>query len=164
MQKIFCRPRMAAAPSSVLRRLATSSHKTCSSRNKPEESEEPLADQIERELSQTAYATSLTDMDSMREPMPSVMKEIFVGRFPQQILSYPDVLPKDRHLGLEERVRNARQTLRGKQEAVDAIAAEGKVPKDLLLALRSQGFYGLNVPKSEGTLCFYVKSFVINRG
>ena len=55
-----------------------------------------MIDQIERDLIDAA--PPLSSIDDNRVPMPSVMKEIFVGRFPTAILSYPDVLPKDRYL------------------------------------------------------------------
>ena len=78
-----------------------------------------------------------------------------VTRFPTATLSYPDVLPKDRYHSLEERCQRAKQTLHTKRDLVDSIEQEGRVPKDLLLALRSQGFYGLNVPKGEGIQGFF---------
>ena len=43
-----------------------------------------------------------------------------------------------------------KDTLEEKKELIDSIDQNGKVSKDLLYALRSQGFYGLNVPEKDG--------------
>ena len=40
--------------------------------------------------------------------------------------------------------------IKERQSLIDSIDIDGKVSKDLLLALRSQGYYGLNVAEAEG--------------
>ena len=115
---------------------------------KPETAEE-TADRLERELVDQS-PTNLTDIDGYRVAMPSLLKEVFVGKFNNAVCSYPDVLPKDRYEDLERRCQKARETFQSKRDLVDKIDQEKRVPKDLLMALRSQGFYGLNVPKEDG--------------
>jgi len=111
---------------------------------------EEAADRIEQDLVHDDTKEALTQIDADRVAMPSLIKEIFVGRFNNAVMSYPDVLQKDRHQSLANRCLKAAESLREKRDLVDKIGTEKRVPKDILLALRSQGFYGLNVPVENG--------------
>ena len=56
-----------------------------------------------------------------------------------------DVLPNDRYFALEQRCATLQKTMHEKSQLLkDTIENEGRIPKDVLLALRTQGFYGLN--------------------
>ena len=68
-----------------------------------------------------------------------------------RIFSYPDVLTNDRYFSLEKRVKKLGKLVEEKGETLeDSINSEGRIPKDFLLALRSQGFYGLDAPSELG--------------
>lgn len=93
----------------------------------------------------------MTPMDQFRKPLDSVSKEIFLGKLDTKIFSYPDVLPNDRYFDLEERCTRLHKTLKENAETLEtSIREEGRVPKTILLALRSQGFYGLNSKVEDG--------------
>ena len=85
-----------------------------------------------------------------KRSMKSVMKEIFCGRVDTRMLSYPDVINNDAYHDIFKRCAKVKDTLNEKKELVDSIDNNGKVSKDILLALRSQGFYGLHVPEKDG--------------
>ena len=62
-----------------------------------------------------------------------------------------DVLPNDRYFALEQRCATLQTTMHEKRQLLnDTIKNEGRIPKDVLLALRTQGFYGLNADVEFG--------------
>ena len=89
-------------------------------------------------------------LDEFRRPMKPFMKELFCGRADTTIFSYPDVIDNDSYYDMFNRCSKVKDTLNEKKDLVDSIDNEGRVSKDLLLALKSQGFYALNVPENEG--------------
>ena len=91
-----------------------------------------------------------TYLDDFRRPLTSVMKDLFRGKFNAHILSYPDVINNETYYDLFDRCNKTQNILEQKKDLIENIDREGKVSKDILLALRSQGFYGLSVPKKDG--------------
>ena len=89
-------------------------------------------------------------LDEHRRSMKPFMKELFCGRVDPRVFSYPDVINNDAYHDIFQRCGKVRNTLKDKKDLVDSIDSNGKVSKDLLLALRSQGFYGLYVPEKDG--------------
>ena len=89
-------------------------------------------------------------LDEHRRDMKPFMKELFCGRVDTRVFSYPDVINNDSYNDMFKRCTKVQDTLKEKKNLVDNIDIDGKVSKDLLLALRSQGFYALNVPDTEG--------------
>lgn len=102
------------------------------------------------EFTETAKKLDLTSIDQFRQEMRPFLKEIFCGNFIDLVMSYPDVLTNDRYFSTEERLLKVRKTFADKSELVQSITKDHKVSKDLLLALRSQGFFGLRGPRSHG--------------
>ncbi len=67
------------------------------------------------------------------------------------IFSYPDVLTNDRYFALDKRCDKLHATIAEKVSLLEeAIQTEGRIPKDILLPLRSQGFYGLGASVEHG--------------
>ena len=93
---------------------------------------------------------SRTYLDECRRPMKPFMKELFCGRADTQVFSYPDVINNDAYYDIFKRCGNVQKVLKEKIDLIERIDSDGKVSKDLLLALRSQGFYALNTPESDG--------------
>ena len=91
-----------------------------------------------------------TNLEDFRRPLTSVMKDLFRGKLNTHILSYPDVINNETYYDLFDRCNKTQQILEQKKDLIENIDKEGKVSKDILLALRTQGFYGLNVPKKDG--------------
>ncbi len=61
------------------------------------------------------------------------------------------MLTNDRYFGLEKRLHNLKNLIEEKGKILeDSINADGRIPKDVLLGLRSQGFYGLAATTEEG--------------
>jgi len=60
------------------------------------------------------------------------------------------VINNDAYEDMFKRCTKVRDTLKEKINLVENIDSDRKVSKDLLLALRSQGFYALNVAEAEG--------------
>lgn len=85
----------------------------------------------------------LSSIDENRREMKPFVKELFCGRFDDTILSYPDVLNNDRYFALEDRVKSLRDMLQDKSQLIQLIDPERHISKDILLALKSQGLYGL---------------------
>ena len=93
---------------------------------------------------------SRTYIDDHRRDMKPVMKELFLARMDTRILSFPDVINNDAYHDIFTKCAKVKDTLEEKKGLIDSIDKNGKVSKDLLYALRSQGFYGLNVPEKDG--------------
>jgi len=89
-------------------------------------------------------------LEGHRRDMKPFMKELFCGRVDTRVFSYPDVINNDSYNDMFKRCTKVQDILKEKKNLVDNIDIEGKVSKDLLLALRSQGFYALNVTDAEG--------------
>ncbi len=93
----------------------------------------------------------VTDLDAYRRPMAPVAKGIFLGQLNPIIFSYPDVLPNDRYYALDKRCTKLNQSILEKKDLLqETIKSEGRIPKDILLSLRSQGFYGLRSKVEDG--------------
>jgi alkylation response protein AidB-like acyl-CoA dehydrogenase len=60
-------------------------------------------------------------------------------------------LPNDRYFSLERRIETLNKTMFEKRQLLqDTIDNEGRIPKDVLFALRSQGFYGIASKAEHG--------------
>ncbi len=93
---------------------------------------------------------NLSSIDQHRQPMAPFMKEMFCGRYEPLVLSYPDVLNNDRYFNLEKRIVGIKESLEERLDLLDLIDEESRISKDLLLTLRSQGFFGLRGPIADG--------------
>ena len=89
-------------------------------------------------------------LNDHRREMKPVIKELFCGRADTRVFSYPDVLNNDAYHDMFKRCSKVQEILKEKKNLVDSIDSDGKVSKDLLLSLRSQGYYALNIPENEG--------------
>ena len=89
-------------------------------------------------------------LDGHRRDMKPFMKELFCGRVDTRVFSYPDVINNDAYYDMFRRCKKVQEILKEKKNLVDNIDIDRKVSKDLLLALRSQGYYALNVAEAEG--------------
>ena len=89
-------------------------------------------------------------LDKFRRQMKPVVKELFCGRVDTRIFSYPDVINNEAYDNMFQRCSSVKNILKDKKELLDSIDSDGKVSKDLLFSLRSQGFYGLDIPEDEG--------------
>ena len=89
-------------------------------------------------------------LDKFRRQMKPVVKELFCGRVDTRIFSYPDVINNEAYDDMFQRCSSVKNILKEKKELLDSIDSDGKVSKDLLFSLRSQGFYGLDIPEDEG--------------
>jgi len=89
--------------------------------------------------------------------MAPVAKGLFLGQLDPIIFSYPDVLPNDRYYALDKRCTKLNQSMIEKKDLLqETIKCEGTIPKDILLLLRSQGFYGLRSKVEDGGECLTV--------
>ena len=102
-------------------------------------------------LQDIADAKQLTSIEDFRGDMAPFLKEMFCGNFNTIVMSYPDILPNDRYYNLEDKILEIRECLLDRKDLVNAIDTEHKVSKDILLALRSKGLFGLRgSPKYGG--------------
>ena len=122
---------------SMRRSISTTSFKR-GSQEKIESGFEPDAS-----LQDIAEAQQLTSIEEFREDMAPFLKEMFCGNFNKLVMSYPDILPNDRYFNLEGKTQEIRECLLERKELVSAIDTDHKVSKDILLALRSKGLFGL---------------------
>ena len=51
---------------------------------------------VAKEMEKTGKAWSLTDIDQYREEMKPFLKELFIGKFQDIVLAYPEILSNDR--------------------------------------------------------------------
>ena len=83
----------------------------------------------------------LSSVDAHRVDMKPFMKEMFKGNFWNNILSYPEVLPNDRYMYLEDRLLNIRQCLR--DHSLENIEKDNHISKELWTDLNSLEMFGL---------------------
>ena len=83
----------------------------------------------------------LSSVDAYRVDMKPFMKEMFKGNFWNDILSYPEVLPHDRYMYLEDRLLNIRQCL--SENSLENIEKENRISKELWTDLNSLEMFGL---------------------
>ena len=55
-----------------------------------------MKDDVAKEMEKTGKAWSLTDIDQYREDMKPFLKELFIGKFQDIVLAYPEILSNDR--------------------------------------------------------------------
>lgn len=61
------------------------------------------------------------------------------------------MLTNDRYFALEKRVNKLRKLIDEEADILeDSINRDGRIPRGVLLGLRSQGFYGLDAPTADG--------------
>lgn len=79
------------------------------------------------------------------------VKNLFLGRFDKDVLTYPQVLDKERLQTLDEMVEPVARFFR---ESVDskAIDRDGKIPESVLETIRQMGLFGQQVPVEYGGL------------
>ena len=87
------------------------------------------------------HSTQLSSIDAHRADMKPFMKEMFKGNFWNDILSYPDVLPHDRYMYLEDRLLNIRQCL--SENSLENIEKEKHISKEIWTDLNSLEIFGL---------------------
>lgn len=82
---------------------------------------------------------------------PPFVKDLFLGNFDKEVLTFPEVLDKERLQTLEELVSPVEKFF---EESVDSkkIDAEGKIPKETLDGLKALGLFGQQIPTDYGGL------------
>lgn len=88
---------------------------------------------------------------------PPFGKNLFLGKFDNEILAFPEVLDKERLQMLDEMVAPVEKFF----EAIDSkkIDAEGKIPKETLDGLKALGLFGQQIPTEYGGLGFNATEF-----
>ena len=113
-------------------RNISTTHKLFSNQDKFNENDE-------EEHFQSSF--QLSSVDAHRVDMKPFMKEMFKGNFWNNILSYPEVLPNDRYMYLEDRLLNIRQCLR--EHSLENIEKDNHISKELWTDLNSLEMFGL---------------------
>ncbi|KAG7164836.1 Complex I assembly factor ACAD9-like [Homarus americanus] len=93
-----------------------------------------------------------TQQSIVRKPKrPPFIKNLFLGRFDKEMLTYPEVLDKDRHELLHEMIVPIERFF---EEQVDGekIDKEAKIPPETLQGLKDLGLYGQQIPEEYGGL------------
>ncbi|KAL7636235.1 UNVERIFIED_CONTAM: hypothetical protein RMT77_012992 [Armadillidium vulgare] len=82
---------------------------------------------------------------------PPFVKNLFLGKFDRDILTYPQVLSKDRYEMLHEMIDPIERFF---QDEVDSakIDKEAHIPAETLKGLKELGLYGLQIPEEYGGL------------
>ncbi len=141
MLKIIARqcPKVAQSMSrnSCCRKLSTSNVLTQDTKKVEDGSSQSTLNDLET----AAEKRTLASLDEFRVPMKPFLKELFSGNFEKIILSYPDVLDNDRYFNSEEKVRCLKEAMDSRVELVKSIDRDQRVSKDLILCLRSMGFF-----------------------
>lgn len=90
-----------------------------------------------------------------REPF---VKNLFLGKFDKDVLTYPEVLDKEKLKTLEDMVAPIERFF---EEEVDSkkIDLEAKIPIETMNALKELGMFGMQIPQEYGGLGFNATEF-----
>lgn len=82
---------------------------------------------------------------------PAFGKSLFLGQFDKEVLTFPEVLDKERLQLLEEMLAPVEKFF---DESVDSkkIDTEAKIPKETLDGLKQLGLFGQQIPTEYGGL------------
>lgn len=123
-----------------LRYLAT----TNSSRQTRKEAEIDTSNERSVEDMEKLASSSrkLANLDEFRKEMKPFLKELFAGKFDKIVLSYPDVLSNDRYYNCERKLGEISEALLNRSDLIEAIQKDDRISKDLIMSMRSLGFFG----------------------
>lgn len=98
---------------------------------------------------ETPHSEATNEVKKLRRPPFGI--NLFLGKFDTQVLTFPEVLNKERLQTLDEMLTHVEKFF---DESVDSkkIDKEGNISKETLDGIKSLGLFGLQVPIEYGGL------------